>query len=278
MKGLMSVCRLAAVLAILVGVAGSAVAQGRGGIIEGRVLDARSGDPLPGATVLVEDSAVSTATDNTGAFRLTGVPPGMHTVLITYLGPQGSGDLGHRLCGRRGATGGQARADRVRGTGDGIGGIHPRRAGARAEPAEDRAEHHQRRVGGSDRQLSRIPTPPRRRSAFPASRFQRDQGEGRYVHRPRHRAAAQLDDDRRRAHSVARSADFARSRSTSIPSDLLQAIEVSKALTPDMDADSIGGSVNLVMKQAPETLPAVRRHRRRLQRAARQLRAEQRSL
>ena len=37
-----------------------------------------------------------------------------------------------------------------------------------------------------------------------------------------------------------------------IPSELLQAIEVSKALTPDMDGDSIGGSVNLVMKHAPE--------------------------
>jgi len=39
-----------------------------------------------------------------------------------------------------------------------------------------------------------------------------------------------------------------------VPSELLQSIEVSKALTPDMDADSIGGSVNLVMKQAPEKL------------------------
>ena len=61
-------------------------AQPRGGIIEGRVLDARSSDPLPGATVRVEDTGVSTATDNTGAFRLTGVPPGMHTILVTYLG------------------------------------------------------------------------------------------------------------------------------------------------------------------------------------------------
>ena len=39
-----------------------------------------------------------------------------------------------------------------------------------------------------------------------------------------------------------------------MPSELLQSIEVSKALTPDMDGDSIGGSVNLVMKQAPEKL------------------------
>ena len=34
---------------------------------------------------------------------------------------------------------------------------------------------------------------------------------------------------------------------------LFQTIEVSKALTPDMDADAIGGSVNLVMKPAPES-------------------------
>ena len=39
-----------------------------------------------------------------------------------------------------------------------------------------------------------------------------------------------------------------------IPSDLLAAIEVSKTLTADMDADAIGGSVNLVTK-TPEGAP-----------------------
>jgi len=38
-----------------------------------------------------------------------------------------------------------------------------------------------------------------------------------------------------------------------IPADLLESIEVSKALTPDMDGDAIGGAVNLVTRQAPET-------------------------
>ncbi|MBC7417630.1 MAG: TonB-dependent receptor, partial [Pedobacter sp.] len=36
-----------------------------------------------------------------------------------------------------------------------------------------------------------------------------------------------------------------------VPSDLLQRIEVSKTLTPDMEADAIGGTVNLVFKDAP---------------------------
>ena len=43
-----------------------------------------------------------------------------------------------------------------------------------------------------------------------------------------------------------------------VPSELLQAIEVSKALTPDMDGDSIGGSVNLVMKTGAGEVARVR--------------------
>ena len=39
-----------------------------------------------------------------------------------------------------------------------------------------------------------------------------------------------------------------------IPSDMVQTVEVSKTLTPDMDADAIGGSVNLVTRSAPNKL------------------------
>lgn len=37
------------------------------------------------------------------------------------------------------------------------------------------------------------------------------------------------------------------------PSELLQRLEVSKSLTPSMEGDAIGGTINLVMKDAPET-------------------------
>ncbi len=37
-----------------------------------------------------------------------------------------------------------------------------------------------------------------------------------------------------------------------VPSDLLEKIEVSKTLTPQMEGDAIGGTVNLVFKDAPE--------------------------
>jgi len=38
-----------------------------------------------------------------------------------------------------------------------------------------------------------------------------------------------------------------------VPSDLLQKIEVSKSLLPEMEGDAIGGTVNLVFKDAPDT-------------------------
>ncbi|NJB71186.1 TonB-dependent receptor [Saonia flava] len=37
-----------------------------------------------------------------------------------------------------------------------------------------------------------------------------------------------------------------------IPSDMIQTIEVNKAVTPDMDADALGGSVNLITRTAPQ--------------------------
>ncbi|WP_439150978.1 TonB-dependent receptor [Winogradskyella sp.] len=37
-----------------------------------------------------------------------------------------------------------------------------------------------------------------------------------------------------------------------IPADMIQTIEVNKAVTPDMDGDALGGSVNLVTRAAPE--------------------------
>jgi TonB-dependent receptor len=39
-----------------------------------------------------------------------------------------------------------------------------------------------------------------------------------------------------------------------VPSEILQRIEVSKSLTPEMEGDAIGGTVNLIFKDAPDSL------------------------
>src|SRR5262245_56921359 len=58
----------------------------RTGVVEGRVVDAATNEPLPGAKVVVMGSVLETSTDRDGVFRLSGVAPGLQTIVITYLG------------------------------------------------------------------------------------------------------------------------------------------------------------------------------------------------
>jgi iron complex outermembrane receptor protein len=55
------------------------------GPVSGNVTDARTGEPLPGATILL-DGAAGPATDATGAFTLPAVPAGRHELRISFLG------------------------------------------------------------------------------------------------------------------------------------------------------------------------------------------------
>lgn len=43
-------------------------------------------------------------------------------------------------------------------------------------------------------------------------------------------------------------------RVDAIPADMVQAVEVSKTITPDMDGDAIGGAINLVTRKAPHEM------------------------
>src|SRR5207237_5225605 len=65
-----------------------AVAAPRQGVIEGRVVDAGTGDPLPGAKIIVTGATTETSTDRDGVFRLASVPPGIRSLVVSYLGRQ----------------------------------------------------------------------------------------------------------------------------------------------------------------------------------------------
>ncbi|OWP61415.1 TonB-dependent receptor [Hymenobacter amundsenii] len=66
----------------LLGLSGAAWAQGP---VSGTITDARTGAPLPGATILL-DGAASGATDTAGGFSLTAVPAGTHELRLTFVG------------------------------------------------------------------------------------------------------------------------------------------------------------------------------------------------
>lgn len=56
------------------------------GKISGSVVDAETGEPLPGVNVIVEGTNLGAATDEDGSFFILRVPPGEYKVKATYMG------------------------------------------------------------------------------------------------------------------------------------------------------------------------------------------------
>ncbi|QIH32722.1 TonB-dependent receptor [Sphingobacterium sp. DR205] len=82
--------------------------------------------------------------------------------------------------------------------------------------------------------------------------IERDQGEGRYVSvrgTPIQWSASLLNGNRLPSASL----DYAdrRIQMDIFPSEMIQYVQLSKAITPDMEGDAIGGSINFITKTAP---------------------------
>lgn len=74
------------VIAILAGV--GMIYAGTTGKIAGRVIDAQTGDPLPGANIVIEGTHMGTASDVDGYYVILNVPPGTYTLKASMLGYQ----------------------------------------------------------------------------------------------------------------------------------------------------------------------------------------------
>ncbi len=66
----------------------SLLEAGTTGRIRGKVVDVKSGEPLIGASVLLEGTSLGASTDVNGVFLVLNVPPGKYRVRCSYLGYQ----------------------------------------------------------------------------------------------------------------------------------------------------------------------------------------------
>lgn len=220
-------------------------AQGNGRIT-GRVDAADTKVALPGAQITIVGSTLSTVTGEGGQFSLSRVPAGTHTLRAAYLGREP-----------------QTRQITVtaNGTVDVVFTLEAVsltavmvRASGQAE-ALSRQQHapNIKNVVAAD-QMGRFPdaSAPEAVQRLPGVALQRDQGEGRYVQlRGSSAATTQVTVNGEQIGSP--EADSRQIALDAIPVGVLAAVEVSKAITPDMDADAIGGSVNLVTKRAGQS-------------------------
>jgi len=222
-------------------------AQASGRIV-GRVMDADRDEYLPGANVFLEGTSYGAATDREGEFIIYNVPSGTYTLMVSYVGyedysaevtvPEDGGFVGHNVKMNvaylqtdeivvLGLREGQAKALNQQKTAVNIKNVVAQEQ-MRRFPDLNTAEVLQR---------------------VPAIAIERDQGEGRYV---------LVRGTEPRLNAITVNGERIASPETEeryvgldvVSTNQVSSIEVTKTLTPDMDADAIGGAVNLITKSA----------------------------
>ena len=220
---------------------------GQVGNLTGRVLD-ESKLPLTGAYVVLDEN-IGTTTDINGYYTLTAVPVGSYTATVSFIGYQ---DVSSEVSVEEDRTQvlnfdmmpgvslqeivvtsqlrGQAKALNSQLSRDNITNIIA---------ADQIGRFPDANIGDA---LKRIP----------GINVQYDQGEARFGNI--RGTAPQLNSITINGERIpSAEAEIRTIQLDLIPSDMIQTVELNKAVTPDMDADAIGGSVNLVTRAAPSS-------------------------
>ena len=227
-------------------------------------MDAATSAPLPGATVTVDGTPSRATTGRDGRFQIPGVPAGDRRLTVTYLGHDttstsilvtASGVVTVEVLLRETVT--------VREAITVSGG--PILEGQARALNQQHTSPNIVNVISSD-QIGQFPdvNAAEATQRIPGVTIERDQGEGRYVaiRGTEPRLNSMLINGER---IPSPEGDIRTVALDVVPTDLLESIEVTKGLTPDMDADAIGGAVNLITKSAPARPTAVRHDSRRIQ-------------
>ncbi|MCG6950582.1 MAG: TonB-dependent receptor [Acidobacteria bacterium] len=237
---------LMAVLVIVIAAPGTVRAQSGTGAIRGTVTSP-AGDVVSDVRVTVQGTNLETVTNADGSYTLKTVPPGAQTIVFEYLGLQSATSAVMVVAGQTASLDmalAYAAEIEVRGT--------PLLVGQAKALNRQKNAMNITNIVASD-QIGRFPDKNASEATqrIPAVSLLRDQGEGRYV--MIRGTEARLNSTTVNGERIPSSEAGIRTIALdTIPADLLAAIEVSKALTPDMDGDSIGGTVNLVTSQAPD--------------------------
>lgn len=210
--------------------------------VTGRVIAAETGEALPGVNIVLQGTTTGTSTDADGRFELT-VPTLDETLLLTYVGYE---QLEVPINGRT-ELNLEMRSDIV--AGEEIRVTSYRRGQARAISRQKEASNI---INVIDEDLiATFPDPNVGESLkrIPGINIQNDQGEARYVQI--RGTSPSFSSVSINGEQVATPEGGGRAITLDmIPSDLMAEIEVTKAITPDMDADAVGGSVNFTTKNA----------------------------
>ena len=227
------------------------VSIAQAGTIEGTVYDVRTHRPLADATVGIQGTTFFTKTSRNGTYQLSNLPAGQHELVVTYVGYAAisrviSLTADQTVRQNVDLTENPAQLQEVR-----VTGVMNREAEAAARRSEQNADNIINVVSAA--RMDKLPdinvaNVLQRLSGITIQ--QANGGDASYAVirgiEPRYNNTT--------INGVKVTSPDEKSRFVPlniIPSDLLQRIEISKALVPSMEGDAIGGTVNMVMKDAP---------------------------
>ncbi len=225
---------------------GSVVAQQNPALLKGTVLDAINRSKLSGASVKIMGSTGGTTADLNGQFSLY-LSPGKNQLSISYLGYRDSSISVDLQPGSVSVITIELTSDATQLRGVVVSGFL--QGQARALNQQKNADNI-RNIISAD-QIGRFPDPNAAEALqrVPGVNIERDQGEGRYV--MIRGLAPQFNNINVNGEQIPSPEASVRYVALDVvPSDQLASIEVSKSLTPDMDGDAVGGSINLITRSA----------------------------
>ncbi len=221
---------------------------GQNGIVRGRITD-ELGLALPGASVFITELKKGTPSDAQGNYTLVDVPAGNYKVTVSFIGYKNIEQEVTITAGQTsrlnfkmepGVTeGGEVfvYGDRLKGQAKAINQQRTNANITNVVAADQIGRFPDANIGDALKRISGIT-------------IQNDQGEARNI--IIRGLAPQLNSVTLNGERIpSAEGDNRNIQLDLIPSDLIQTIQVNKAVLPDMDADAIGGSVNLVTRSAP---------------------------
>ncbi|OMP32313.1 TonB-dependent receptor [Mangrovimonas sp. DI 80] len=222
--------------------------------ISGKVADEFG--PLPGVNILVKGTSNGTTTDFEGTFSLVNVAEGAHTIVFSYLGYETKEVAITTTANERSDMGTIMLMPSTEELGEVVlkGGYMP---------SQQKALNIKKNSAAIMEVLANdvIGKLPDRNAAEAVQRMtgvsiERDHGEGRYVivrGTPIAWNSTLLNGDRMPS-TEGTSDNTSGTRAAPLdifPSEMIEFVQLSKAITPDMEGDAIGGSVNFITKTAP---------------------------
>ncbi|WP_025664467.1 TonB-dependent receptor [Aquimarina megaterium] len=219
------------------------------GSIKGTITD-EYGIYIPGASILISSIKKATVSDQNGIFTLVDVPEGTYTLKIEYLGFSDIEQEVSVLASKTVSASVVLKPESVQ--------LEDVQIIGRAISGQAKALNTQKNninitnVVSTD-QIGKFPDANIGDAVkrIPGITMQVDQGEARNI--IVRGLSPQLNSVTLNGSRIpSAEGDNRNIQMDLIPSDMIQTIEVNKAVTPDMEADALGGSVNLITRTAPQ--------------------------